>query len=150
MRSRCSGGDRDSGTGMTQERHVQRLIRGDELEAWCVRWLGAKPTGVLFEATHLSVVTGLRLTDGREVVVKARPPADRIQGCVYAHRHLWAVGFPCPELLAGPTPLGALTATAEAFVPGGMSLAPGPDSPQLFAEALATLIRLAPSVAEVP
>ena len=46
--------------------------------------------------------------------------------------------------------LGELTATAEAFVPGGMSLEPGPDSPRLFAEALARLIRPAPPVASVP
>jgi hypothetical protein len=129
---------------------VSRVLQRDELAAWCTQWLGATPTQRLFEIAHLSIVVGLRLTDGREVVVKARPPADRIQGCIYVHRHLWAAGFPCPEPLAGPTPLGALTATAEAFVPGGMSLTPGPDSPQLFAEALAELIRLAPSVAAVP
>src|SRR5215510_5785064 len=105
---------------------------------------------MLFEITHLTVVAGLRLTDGREVVVKARPPADRIRGCVYVQRHLWAAGFPCPEPLAGPAPMGALTATAEAFIPGGMALEPGPDSPRLFAEALAALIRLTPPAALVP
>jgi hypothetical protein len=129
---------------------VPQVLHRDELAAWCERWLGATPTQRLFEIAHLSVVAGLRLTDGREVVVKARPPADRIQGCVYVQRHLWAVGFPCPEPLAGPAPMGALTATAEAFVPGGMSLEPGPDSPRLFAEALAALIGLAPPVASVP
>jgi hypothetical protein len=129
---------------------VPQVLQRDELAAWCERWLGATPTQTLFEITHLSIVAGLRLTDGREVVVKARPPAGRIQGCVYVQRHLWAAGFPCPEPLAGPTPMGALIATAEAFVPGGMSLAPGPDSPRLFAEALAALIRLALSVASVP
>jgi hypothetical protein len=129
---------------------VPQVLQGDELAAWCKQWLGATPTQRLFEIAHLSIVVGLRLTDGREVVVKARPPADRIQGCVSVQRHLWAAGFPCPEPLAGPTPIGALTATAEAFAPGGMSLAPGPDSPRLFAEALVELIRLAPSVAAVP
>lgn len=126
------------------------VLQRDEFGVWCERWLGAKPTHMLFEIAHLSVVAGLRLTDGREVVVKARPPADRIRGCVHVQRHLWAAGFPCPEPLAGPAPMGALTATAEAFVPGGMSLEPGPDSPRLFAEALADLIRLAPPVASVP
>jgi hypothetical protein len=129
---------------------VSPVLQGDELAAWCVQWLGATPTQRLFEITHLSIVVGLQLTDGREVVVKARPPADRIQGCVSVQRHLWVAGFPCPEPLVGPTPLGALTATAEAFVPGGMTLEPGPDSPQLCAEALAALIRLAPSVTSVP
>jgi hypothetical protein len=74
---------------------MQQLIQGDVLAAWCVQWLGAQPTCVLFEVAHLSLVTGLRLADGREIVVKARPPADRIQACVNVQRHLWAAGFPC-------------------------------------------------------
>lgn len=117
--------------------------------AWCERWLGAQPTSVLFEVAHLSLVTGLRLADGREVVVKARPPATRIQACVHIQRHLWAAGFPCPAPLTGPHPLGPMTATAEMFVPGGTRLDPGADSPRLFAEALAALVRLAPPVASL-
>jgi Phosphotransferase enzyme family len=105
---------------------------------------------VLFEVAHLSRVTGLRLADGREVVGKARPPAARIQACVQVQRHLWAADFPCPEPLAGPHPLGTMSATAEAFVPGGTRLEPGADSPWLFAEALAELVRLAPPVASLP
>ena len=129
---------------------MPRLIQGDALAAWCERWLSVQPTSVLFEVAHLSIVTGLRLADGREVVVKARPPAHRIQACVHVQRHLWAAGFPCPEPLAGPHPLGTLTATAEAFVPGGTRLEPGADSPRLFADALAVLVRLAPPVAALP
>ena len=129
---------------------MPQVLQRDELAVWCERWLGAQPTHMLFEIAHLSVVAGLRFADRREVVVKARPPADRIRGCVHVQRHLWAVGFPCPEPLAGPAPMGALTATAKAFVPGGMSLEPGPDSPRLFAEGLAELIRLATHVAVVP
>ena len=59
---------------------MPQVLQRDELAVWCERWLGAKPTHMLFEVAHLSVVAGLRLTDGREVVVKARPPADRIRG----------------------------------------------------------------------
>ena len=36
---------------------------------------GAEPEVVLFRAGYLSEVTGLRLADGRGVVLKARPPA---------------------------------------------------------------------------
>jgi hypothetical protein len=43
--------------------------------------------------------------------------------------------------------MGTLTATAEAFVPGGTRLDPGADSPRLFAEALAALVRRAPPLA---
>src|SRR5262249_40847262 len=132
-----------------QRRHAP-LCWGDALAAWCARWLGAPPTSVLFEVAHLSIVTGLRLADGREVVGKVRPPAARLQACVHVQHHLWAAGFPCPEPLAGPHLLGTLSATAEAFVPGGTQLAPGVDSPRLFAEALAALVRLAPPVTALP
>lgn len=122
----------------------------DRLDDWCEQWLGARPTGILFRARHLSSVTGLRLADGRAVVVKTRPPAERIRGCVEVQRRLWRAGFPCPEPLVGPVGLGALVATAEAFVPGGTQLEPTADSPRLFAEALAQVIRLAPPVDAVP
>jgi Ser/Thr protein kinase RdoA (MazF antagonist) len=129
---------------------VQQQIAGDALATWCAQWLGARPTRTLFEVAHLSFVIGFRLADGREIVVKARPPADRIQACVQVQRHLWATGFPCPEPLTEPQPLGTLTATAEAFVLGGTRLEPGADSPRRFAEALATLVRLAPPVTAIP
>ena len=125
---------------------MPRLIQEETVEAWCERWLGAKPIGVLFEVAHLSRVTGLRLTDGREVVVKVRPPATEYRPASTSIATSGLLGFPCPEPLAGPQPLGAMTATAEAFVPGGTRLEPGADSPRLFAEALAELVRLAPPV----
>jgi hypothetical protein len=105
---------------------------------------------VLFEAGHLSVVRGLELADGRQVVVKARPPEARLAAGVQVQRHLRAGGFPCPELLAGPAPLGALVATAEAYVPGGAPLPPGPDAPRLYTTALAASVALAPPVAVLP
>lgn len=125
-------------------------IQPDQLAAWCQQWLGAEPTQVLFEAGNLSSVIGLQLADGRSVVVKARPSADRILACVQVQRHLWAAGFPCPQPLAGPVPLGHLTATAEAFVPGGGQLAPGPETPQRVAALLAQFIRLSPPVETLP
>jgi hypothetical protein len=85
-----------------QRRHAT-LDQGDALAAWCARWLGAPPMSVLFEVAHLSIVTGLRLADGREVVIKARPPAARLQACVHVQRHLWAAGFPCQNPSPGHT-----------------------------------------------
>jgi len=89
----------------------------DELAVWCGRWLGAPPTAQLFEAGYLSTVKGLRLADGREVVVKVRPRMSRLAGCAAVHRALWTAGFPCPEPLAGPRPLDGYAATAETLVP---------------------------------
>jgi hypothetical protein len=121
-----------------------------ELAAWCRRRLGADPEAVLFRAGYLSTVTGLRLTDGREVVVKARPPAPRLRGCLAVQAALAAAGFPCPRPLAGPAPLWRLAATAEQLVPGGDLLAPGPDAAGRLARLLAELVRLAPDPAAVP
>jgi hypothetical protein len=118
--------------------------------AWCRRWLGADPVKVLFRAGYLSEVTGLRLADGRGVVVKARAPSARLRGCVAAQAALAAARFPCPRPLAGPAPLGALAATAEELVPGGHLLPPGPDAAGRFASLLAELVRLAPDPAALP
>jgi hypothetical protein len=82
--------------------------------------------------------------------LKARTPDARIAAGIAVQRHLHGVGFPCPEPLAGPAPLGGLSATAEAFVPGGELLAPGPDLPEHFATLLAELVRLAPPPETLP
>ncbi|MFJ2760686.1 phosphotransferase [Streptomyces prasinus] len=127
-----------------------------ELSTWCGEWLGSPPVRTLFERAHLSTVVGLRLADGREVVVKARPFAHRLAGCLEVQRRMHRAGFPCPEPLAGPVlvdvqgPLKGLAVTAEARVPGGTVLPPRPDAPELFAAALARLTAAAPSVADVP
>jgi Phosphotransferase enzyme family len=121
-----------------------------DMAAWCRRWLGAQPAALLFRAGYLSTVTGLRLADGRQVVVKARPPAARLRGCVAVQAALWAAGFPCPRPLAGPAPLGELAATAEELVPGGQLLAPGQGVAVRFADLLAELVRLAPDPAALP
>lgn len=57
---------------VTESRHP--AVRMDALAVWCRRWLGAPPAAELFEVGYLSTVKGLRLADGREVVVKVRPP----------------------------------------------------------------------------
>jgi hypothetical protein len=57
---------------------------------------------------------------------------------------------PCPEPLAGPAPLGPLSATAEVLIEGGSQLPLRDNHPQLFAQALVRLVNLAPSVASLP
>jgi hypothetical protein len=99
----------------------------DALAVWCERWLGSPPAAELFEAGYLSTVKGLRLADGREVVVKVRPYAVRLAGCAVVHRALWAAGFPCPESLVDMQPLDGYAATAETLVSdaGGSPLGSG-------------------------
>ena len=44
----------------------------DWLPAWCLDHLGGEPADVLFQLQQTSMVFGLRLADGTDVVVKAR------------------------------------------------------------------------------
>ena len=126
------------------------VVAPDALAGWCTRWLGAPPAAELFEAGWLSTVQGLRLTDGREVVVKVRPGAPRLAGCAAVHRALWAAGFPCPEPLVDLQPLDGYAATAETFVPDAGQPPPDSELPALSAAALARLVELAPDPGSVP
>ena len=62
-------------------------ISSDDLILWCQHHLGATPAAELFTTGHLSLVMGLRLSDGQEVVIKARPPARRLSGCYVARTY---------------------------------------------------------------
>lgn len=120
------------------------------LSSWCAEHLGAPADAVLFRTGHLAAVAGVRLRDGRQVVVKVRPELARLAGCVEVQRRMAAAGFPCPQPLCDPAPLGDLVATAETLVGGGVQLAADTDRPVHFADALAWLLRLAPAPGAVP
>jgi hypothetical protein len=122
----------------------------DALAIWCKHWLGAPPAAELFGAGYLSMVKGLRLADGREVVVKMRPREPRLTGCAIVHRALWTAGFPCPEPLVDLQPLDGYAATAEALVPDGGQPPPESGLARLSAAGLARLIELAPDPGSVP
>ena len=122
----------------------------DALAIWCRHWLGAPPAAELFGAGYLSTVKGLRLADGREVVVKMRPREPRLTGCAIVHRALWTAGFPCPEPLVDLQPLDGYAATAEALVPDGGQPPPESGLARLSAAGLARLIELAPDPGSVP
>ena len=122
----------------------------DALAVWCRRWLGAPPAAELFEAGYLSTVKGLRLADGREVVVKVRPRTSRLGGCAVVHRALWKAGFPCPEPLVDLQPLDGYAATAETLVLAVDEPPPESELAALSAAALARLVELAPDHGSVP
>jgi hypothetical protein len=74
----------------------------------------------LFVASHLSEVIGVRLADGREVVVKRRVDASgRSRTCVTAQRLLAEHGFPCPIPLTAAIIDNGVAVHAEQFVGGG-------------------------------
>jgi hypothetical protein len=75
----------------------------------------------LLRSGHLSAVFGLRLADGRDVVVKARSDDfDRVVSCVAAQAALAAAGFRCPAPITPVTAVDAdLAVHAEQWLPGG-------------------------------
>src|SRR5438132_11692453 len=108
----------------------------------CDEHLGSPVAEVLFGTRSLSAVTGVRLADGQEVVVKERPESARLRGCAAVHRALWSAGFPCPEPLVDPVPLGPhVGASPEHSVPAGVQPAGHPDGYAVY---------LCPPVAPTP
>jgi Ser/Thr protein kinase RdoA (MazF antagonist) len=93
------------------------------LAPWCDEQLGSAPAEVLFTSAHMSSVHGLRLHDGRQVVVKARDDsASRVISCLRAQKHLASAGFPCPRPLTSAVLVGRLTVHAEVLLAGGYLL----------------------------
>jgi Ser/Thr protein kinase RdoA (MazF antagonist) len=91
----------------------------DWLPAWCVDHLGAEPAGVLFELRQISTVVGVRLADGRDVVVKSREDDGRAAACVAAQLSLAERGFPCARPLTPSVAVGDMAVHAEEFRPDG-------------------------------
>lgn len=125
-------------------------VEPTDLDHWCRTHLHAGVGSVLFSEGYLSTVFGLELTSGERIVVKIRPWADRLRGCVAVHRQLFERGFPCPELIVDLEPISGLAASAEAMTTGGASYPSTGRSPVPFARALARLVTLAPIPTEVP
>ncbi|MFB9446966.1 hypothetical protein Dvina_25430 [Dactylosporangium vinaceum] len=122
------------------------------LVGWCRERLGAEPVAVLFEVVQTSAVFGLRLSDGAEVVVKARDDDNgRAAACVAAQAQLAARAFPCPRPLTAAVRVGALAVHAEEYRPGGQVL--GGDSPGVgvrYARVFARLMRELATVDTAP
>ena len=119
----------------------------DWLPTWCLEHLGGEPVGVLFQLQQISLVFGLRLGDGRAVVVKARADDGRAVSCVAAQARLAGRGFPCARPLTPAARVGSLAVHAEEFRPGGEVL-PG-DSPDVASRYGQVFARLMAELAEV-
>jgi len=113
----------------------------DWLPAWCLDHLGGEPAGVLFQLQQVSMVFGLRLAGGTDVVVKARADDGRAASCVAAQARLAERGFPCARPLTPVTQAGSLAVNAEEFRPGGEVLdGDSPDVPVRYAQVFARLM----------
>jgi hypothetical protein len=95
-------------------------VEDPALIEWCRAELGAVPVRQLFTQRATSDVTGLRLDDGREVVVKLRrEPVARVEACLRLQAALFASHYPCPRPLTGAGVVGGLTVHAEEYVDRG-------------------------------
>jgi hypothetical protein len=113
----------------------------DWLPAWCLDHLGSEPVGVLFQQQQVSMVFGLRLASGTDVVVKARADDGRAVSCIAAQARLAERGFPCARPLTPVTQAGSLAVNAEEFRPGGEVLdADSPDVAVRYAQVFARLM----------
>jgi hypothetical protein len=94
------------------------------LPSWVDPWfrasLGAEPVETLFIVGYLSEVVGVRLADGREVVVKRRADeSGRTRICLAGQRLLAQKGFPCPMPLTDVTFQSGFAVHAERLIGGG-------------------------------
>jgi len=119
----------------------------DWLPAWCRDHLGAEPADVLFQVHQISMVFGLRLPGGTDVVVKARADDGRADSCVAAQAVLSGRGFPCARPLTPVLRVGSLAVHGEEFLPGGEVL--HGDSPDVGARCAEVFARLMAELADV-
>ena len=119
----------------------------DWLPAWCLDHLGGEPADVLFQMQQVSMVFGLRLPGGTDVVVKARADDGRAVSCVAVQARLAGRGFPCARPLTPVVGVGSLAVHAEEFRPGGEML--GGDLPDVAARYAEVFARLMAELADV-
>jgi hypothetical protein len=93
------------------------------VDQFCSRSLGAAIEHYQFFATSVHSVHGVKLTDGRRVVIKVARPAPGAEACFSAAQtvqsHLAASGFPCPEPVLAATELHGGVAVVEQLLDHG-------------------------------
>ncbi|MEM9653536.1 MAG: hypothetical protein AAGA65_15700 [Actinomycetota bacterium] len=93
--------------------------------------LSAPVTGCLFHEASVGSVTGVVLSDGQRLVVKAYQPSwrpDFLRGVLATQDRLYRAGVPCGRPIGGPVPCGRGSATIETFLAD-------PGQPDVFGEA---------------
>jgi hypothetical protein len=127
--------------GTTDPHKIASLI-----DTFCQEELGAHIADFLFYESSVGAVCGVRLVDGRRVVVKVHQSSrslDFLQAVVRVQRYLLSHGYPCTKPLLDPRPLAYGIATTEEFVDEGVyQQASDPTIRRSMAEMLAWLIDL--------
>lgn len=122
-------------------------------DTFCRQHLGAGIRGSLFYVSSIGCVHGAELEDDRRIVIKARPPAatnpdmilDKaaITSIYRVTSWLFSHGYPCPEPMLGPHPLGRGNATVEMYAePGSPTDGFDPVTRKSLAAGLAQLLNI--------
>jgi hypothetical protein len=124
------------------------------VDAFCRATLGSCIDGYDFYSVGVGSTHGLRLDDGRRVVVKVHRATVNVAHLAAAHivqGHLAAAGFPAPRPLVGPTPLAHGIAVAEMVLDrGDWGDAHRPEIRRLVASGLARQIQLCRELVGLP
>ena len=99
------------------------------VDGFCRDHLGSAVKGYIFCQASVGATHAVEIEDGRRIVLKVHQPPhvnpDREHGALAlssiqrALGYLHERGFPCPEPLLGPTPLGVGLATVQEFLDEG-------------------------------
>jgi hypothetical protein len=135
----------EAALGTREATRIEALVDG-----FCVSELGSAVAEVLFRVSSVGVVAGVRLVDGRRVVVKAHQPREsraRLQAVHDLQSRLFWAGVPCPEPLVPPRPLGLVFATAQTLIDRGeVRDTHDPSCRRLIAGALASHLEITRSL----
>lgn len=135
--------------GTTDPHQIARLF-----DMFCREELDAALADVLFYESSIGAVCGMRLGDGRRIVVKVHQssrPLDFLQAIVRVQSYLIDHGYPCTRPLLDPRPLAHGIATTEEFVDEGVYCqAHDPAIRRSMAEMLAWLIQLTRTPEAIP
>ncbi len=127
--------------GTTDPHQIAHLI-----DAFCQKELAATVVDYLFYESSQGAVCGVRLADGRRVVLKIHQLSrslDFLQAVVQVQNYLHAHGYPCTKPLFDPKLLANGTATVEEFINEGIyHQAHDPAIRRSMAQMLAQLIKL--------
>lgn len=123
------------------------------VDAFCRKHLGSRLAGYLFQTSSAGSTHGVHLEDGRDVVIKARPPVQAnpdmkhdlasLETVFRVTQWLHARAYPCPRPILGPAPLaGGIATVDEYLVRGERGDGFQPGRRRAIAEGLAELIKL--------
>jgi len=99
------------------------------INEFCRAHLGSKLRGYLFYGSSVGSTHGVQLEDGRDVVIKVRPPPETNPDLNFDRTSLESIcrvtkwladrGYPCPKPILGPTPAAKGLATVDEFLDRG-------------------------------